>query len=85
MDTTDEAYGDAVNAALANLLEHAKLDSGMTYPAIAAKTGISVITLKRLFDDQRPMKLSQFFTIAAALDQEPLTLMSQAEEAAKSA
>lgn len=85
MDTTDEAYGDAINAALANLLEHAKLDSGETYPSLAEKTGISVITLKRLLDNQRPFKLSQYFALTSALGVDAVALVVQAEEIAKSA
>lgn len=85
MDTNSEAYGDAINAALANLLEHAKLDSKMTYPTLVEKTGISIATLKRLFANQRTMSLPQFFSITAALGEDPLELMRQAEEVAKSA
>lgn len=84
MDTTDTSFGDAVNSALAEYMKDRKVKGRYTFPELAEKTGLSVITIKRLFDDERPFKLGQLFPLAAAMDIDALVALSHAEDVAKS-
>lgn len=62
-----ESSGNVLNAALSEVLRNLKEKQGLTFPQLAAKTGISVRQLKRVINDERAMSSDDIVKCCAAL------------------
>jgi len=79
MDTMGIEADDAYNRAIVTILRNRKDElRPISYEMIAAKAGISVRTVNRLFSNERDFKLGQFIAIARALQMDPGDVVAQA-------
>lgn len=73
-----EKSGNPMNAALAAELTDWKKDKRLTFEALNELTGISVRTLKRIFNDERVMDTDQIIEVSRALGVLPSQVVANA-------
>lgn len=78
VDTEIEKSDDAYNAAIVRIMRHASDDNKITYAVLAEKSGVNIRTVNRLMNNQRPFKMGQFISMAAALGLDPGAVIDQA-------
>lgn len=68
-----------INQATAKALHAARVVSGLTYDELAAKTGMNVQAIYRIFAAKGSIKVTQLASLADAMGLSPIDIMSDAE------
>jgi len=79
IEPTETPTGDQYNAAVAEQFRERKAALKVSFPELAKETGITLGTIKRLFNDYRQIRLSQLSAITKALGLAPSNVIDEAE------
>lgn len=75
-------YGDAFNAAVAEVLRLERVMKRITIAELAERSGLGVNSVKRYLDGERPIPLPAFRNLCGALGVDPLVIIERGEQAA---